>query len=328
MKSILDLKRDWEIILNGAPAEIKKTNGFALLKSSAKPQSINNNVVLLRCAYQLHADYLLKSENRGIVERLLSNYLGEVISIDTEQGEITLTPEEEAARQEEKAIEEAKLKELQRLQAIENHKAYLKLLFYESNLDQPGLKSYTFENFEVKTAVQKRAIEAAKNFCQFNFTDEQWANYHESDDKSYTLTFHGPPGTGKTHLAVAIGLYLLSTETTVKFWPVPSLLERLRRGYDDQSYYKVYDNAKDAETLILDDWGMHKSTEWADEQLDALIDFRLRYQRQTIITTNLSFKDLQPRVRSRLSEGVTVSMTGDDYRMIKGIRKAKTGGSK
>ena len=330
MKTIWDLKHDWRSLVDNLPDPLNKTNAAALLRPSyTGPESIEGNTILLKCRYSIHAENLNKPESKRIVEEILSRYMDvPFLEVIIEQGEVTLTSEEVQLQLEKEGEEKARREAQEEESRKIRHQNKMKGLIHYSNIPRSALDSMRFDTYEAKTDIQKRALATAQEFCDYPKDDSE-EELSRVIDYRWSILFHGPCGTGKTHLAVAIArVKLLELERTVIFWKVPELLLELRKGFDNGSYNETIQEVKNADVLILDDWGMHKATDWADEQLDAIMDFRYsRFEdwfNATIVTTNLSFKDLQPRVRSRLGEGFTVSLTGDDYRLLKGAGKIKT----
>ena len=70
--------------------------------------------------------------------------------------------------------------------------------------------------------------------------------------------------------------------------------------------------------LILDDWGAHSDTPWADEQLYLILNHRTGRVLPTVVTSNLILEDIDPpRVRSRLMNRLIaeiVEMFAPDFR--------------
>ncbi len=144
------------------------------------------------------------------------------------------------------------------------------------------------------------------------------------------ITFVAEVGRGKTHLALGIGWQWISNGYgTVKYWQVSELLDAMRAEYDnppkdqyEQPLPGVFDRAKGCDLLILDDLGAeyHKQgggQSWVDEKLDTLINYRWLEEKCTVFTTNLQPSQLQSRLRSRIKEGVVVTLEGIDYREFK-----------
>lgn len=105
-----------------------------------------------------------------------------------------------------------------------------------------------------------------------------------------TVLLQGPPGVGKTHLAVALGVKAVAGGFSVAFYRLDDLLHAMKQDADvppqrlrGKKYLKV-------SLLIVDEVGFQPMT-----RQEASLFFRLvsyRYQRgSTLITTNKSVKD-------------------------------------
>lgn len=137
------------------------------------------------------------------------------------------------------------------------------------------------------------------------------------------LTLLGTVGTGKTHMAFAIGWDWLELGKTVLYYQVEVLLDALRRGYtrwqsgDQDGYDGIIQFTQNVGLLILDDFGAQHETEWAASKLDQVVDYRYQYRKPLIVTTNLALNRLPPRIADRLSEGLLVQLTGESFRKKK-----------
>ena len=119
------------------------------------------------------------------------------------------------------------------------------------------------------------------------------------------LLLKGGYGCGKTHLAAAIANYRLSQKKPVLFVVTPDLLDHLRSTYHPGSatrYDERFEQIRNAELLILDDLGAHNQSDWAQEKLFQIFNYRYNMRLPTVITTNEEFETLEMRVRSRLSD--------------------------
>jgi DNA replication protein DnaC len=52
------------------------------------------------------------------------------------------------------------------------------------------------------------------------------------------------------------------------------------------TYDRGFDAIRNADVLILDDYGAHSSTPWAEEKLFQLLNYRFNARLPTVITTN------------------------------------------
>lgn len=104
------------------------------------------------------------------------------------------------------------------------------------------------------------------------------------------LLFIGPPGTGKTHLAVAALRMLILQGFQGIFFDYQELLNHIRAGYNPNSGgsdKEAYRTALDAEILLLDDLGAHRVLDWIEDTVTAIVTYRCNHLRPLIATTNL-----------------------------------------
>jgi len=132
------------------------------------------------------------------------------------------------------------------------------------------------------------------------------------------LFLHGPVGTGKTGLAVGAMRALIERGMVPKLWGVPTLLDRMRPGGDDDDPLA---RCVKVSVLVLDDLGVEKPSEWVRERLYVLLNGRYEAERPTIVTSNVDLVGLAAQIGeravSRFAERVTVvKVFGTDLRRL------------
>lgn len=134
------------------------------------------------------------------------------------------------------------------------------------------------------------------------------------------LIFLGACGVGKTHLAAAIANSQIG-KMPVLFISCPDFLFELREGISKKGRPShLFDLARRVQLLILDDIGAEKSSEWVQETLFVLINYRYECMLPTIFTTNCSFAELEEKLGQRIVSRIVemcriVKMGGEDWRI-------------
>lgn len=179
------------------------------------------------------------------------------------------------------ATEEADAARRERLRKLGNLNAYVDKRLDNFNPSPSGYSSYY-------VASLNSAYGAAVSFAQ---------------NPLGILVFEGGTGSGKTHLAAAIGNIHLERGKPVWFMNAPDLLDHLRSTYrsdSDLAYDELFERVRSVDLLILDDLGTENPSAWAQEKLYQLIDHRYINRMPTVMTTNHRVEDMEPRLRSRL----------------------------
>jgi len=184
---------------------------------------------------------------------------------------------------------------------------------YLGGLDLELIRNMTFKNFDYKRVNLppeqrenlEKAYQIALNFAQ---SPEGW------------LVLMGETGCGKTHLAAAAANYNRQAGKPVLFIVVPEFLDHLRSTFSPESkvsYDQVFESVKTTPLLVLDDFGEHSTSPWAQEKLYQVINYRYNARLSTVITARLGLDQMEGPVASRLGDpkiSTPFFITAPDYR--------------
>lgn len=108
--------------------------------------------------------------------------------------------------------------------------------------------------------------------------------------KHENVIFIGQPGTGKTHLSVALGLKTLGYGLTVLFTTVADMITTLEQSRADLSYQRRIQQYLKPDLLILDELGYKSMAESTVEDFFEIVS--KRYEKGSIIiTSNRNFEE-------------------------------------
>lgn len=174
----------------------------------------------------------------------------------------------------------------------------------------PWLKTLDQFDFDFQPSLDRRQV---RKLAGMSFVE-----------RAHNVIVLGPPGVGKTHLAIALGVKAVEAGYSVLFLTLESLMLRLVKATNENRLERSLQQLVYPKVLIVDEIGYLPLS-----NLEASLFFRLvvrRYERASlIITSNKSFLDwgetfndpvLATAILDRLLHySTTLNIKGESYRL-------------
>ncbi|EOA1337445.1 ATP-binding protein, partial [Escherichia coli] len=161
---------------------------------------------------------------------------------------------------------------------------------------QPLHCKCSFANYQVQNDGQKHALSQAKSIA-----DEMSTGYTN-------FVFSGNPGTGKNHLAAAVGNRLLKVGKSVIVVTVADVMSALHASYDDgRSGEKFLRELCGVDLLVLDEIGIQRETKNEQVVLHQIVDRRTASLRSVGMLTNLNHAAMSTLLGERIMDRMTMN---------------------
>lgn len=174
----------------------------------------------------------------------------------------------------------------------------------------PWLKTLDQFDFDFQPSLDRRQV---RELAGMSFVE-----------RAHNVILLGPPGVGKTHLAIALGVKAVEAGYSVLFLTLESLMTRLVKAFHENRLERSLQQLVYPKVLIIDEIGYLPLS-----NLEASLFFRLvtrRYERASlIVTSNKSFLDwgeifndpvVATAVLDRLLHySTTLNIKGESYRL-------------
>lgn len=175
----------------------------------------------------------------------------------------------------------------------------------ESRLNRAGIptrfRKKTFDSFDANTNAKENCLGIAREFA---------IEFKDNLSLGSTVVFSGKPGTGKSHLAIAVCMNIMAAGHTAMYLNALDAIRMVRSTWkrdSERSENAVMNDLTDVDLLVLDEVGAQYGTEGEQVILFDIINRRYQEQQPMILLTNQG-KDgfrqyLGDRAFDRLREG-------------------------
>lgn len=158
-----------------------------------------------------------------------------------------------------------------------------------AGINDKSIRGITFNS---STEDNTEQIRRAKTYV------EKW---DEVKSKGYGIILWGGVGTGKTFIAACIANELIEKFIPVMFTSLSKIIHHVNSmGFDNRDDY--INDLNNYDLLILDDFGVQRSTEYANEIVYEVIDNRYKLRKPLILTTNFSPEQLKEKSKYKIEE--------------------------
>ncbi|MEQ8402663.1 MAG: IS21-like element helper ATPase IstB [Roseitalea porphyridii] len=192
----------------------------------------------------------------------------------------------------------------------------------------------------IERRIKASRFPATKSLDSFDFTATPSLNKMqvlelarcEWIDRCENVIALGPSGTGKTHVALGLGLAACQKGLTVRFATAAAIVHELMEARDERQLLRLHKQLVKQKLLIIDELGFVPLSKTGAELLFELIS--QRYERGSVlITSNLPFDEwtqtfgserLTGALLDRLTHHVSIlEMNGDSYRLAQSKAKQR-----
>lgn len=171
------------------------------------------------------------------------------------------------------------------------HRARIERMMQSSCIPR-RFQDRVFDTFIADTSAKQKALSVAREYAE---------NFNEHRKRGESLIFLGAPGTGKSHLAVAI-LHALMPDDVGLYCTCMGMIRRLRdtwRKDSDVSESDVLRQLEQVPLLVIDEIGVQYGTDGEQNIIFEVLDRRYREQMPTILLTNQDIDGLRSMIGDR-----------------------------
>lgn len=169
----------------------------------------------------------------------------------------------------------------------------------------------SFDNYRVECQEQQLAVERTRQYAT------------EFENSIASFVFSGKPGTGKNHLAAAIGNELILRGKSVLVVTVADLMTYMKgtfSGDNGTTEESLIHKLSSVDLLVIDEIGVQTESRYEKVIINQIVDRRSSSKRPTGMLSNLDITGMNQLLgervmdRMRLGKSLWVSFTWDSYR--------------
>lgn len=169
----------------------------------------------------------------------------------------------------------------------------------------------SFDNYRVENEGQRRALAMARQYAE------------EFEGSIASFVFSGRPGTGKNHLAAAIGNDLILRGKSVLIVTVADLMSSMKgtfSGGSDITEERLLHDLSSVDLLVIDEIGMQSESRYEKVIINQIVDRRSSSKRPTGMLSNLDPAGMNTLLgervmdRMRLGNSMWVRFDWESYR--------------
>lgn len=138
--------------------------------------------------------------------------------------------------------------------------------------------------------------EALKDKCQY-FEQAKLSVQAWNPTCNYGIFLYGKPGNGKTHMLKSLINEHASNDRIFLFRTMSNVMAEIK-DFNMREY--VHQKLIDPWALILDDFGAEKASEYEQNELFRILEYRMAKGRHVFMTSNLDMPQLQSKYSDRI----------------------------
>ncbi|QCI20772.1 DNA replication protein DnaC [Buchnera aphidicola (Hyperomyzus lactucae)] len=174
----------------------------------------------------------------------------------------------------------------------------------------------SFDNYKIEHDGQRKVLKASRRYAE------------EFNENIASFIFSGKPGTGKNHLASAIGNYLILHGKSILLVTVADLMSNMKGTFSGTSHIteeNLLHNLSSVDLLMIDEIGMQTESRYEKVIINQIVDRRSSSKRSTGMLSNLDHRGMKSLLgervidRMRLGNSLWLTFEWDSYRQyVKG----------